>query len=183
MSIPSLDEFVSPFDMAFAKAEWEVYHGRPQRARETARAWMGVIRLSTNPPKCGVAPVAPEIRAHAAGFYAMFLPAGTIFHYPYAHHEIVAWQLGISGARDRFIGDQSTFYDPREICLTDDRVLVTWDELGPHDPSYPPPAHFRLLRLGDSQQHEVMRLNPGLMRIFAEESDAQAWIKTRTAAA
>lgn len=202
METPSRDQYVKArvhFASALATAEWEIQYGRPQRAREMAHAWVGIIRLSTmgpvkgytsgyrghpyEPPKVGVAPATPKIGIDVEWFHTTFLPAGTIYHYPYAHREIVAWQLGDKGAKNKIIGDPESFCDPCEIALPNDRVLLTWHELSLnfHDPKYPPPPYFRLLRLNDVREHEIERLNSSIVRVFPTEAAAKLWADTRAA--
>lgn len=202
MATPSRNEFVKSrlrFAQAWAEAEWEVQYGRPQRARETARAWIGIIRLSTmgavegytrahggqpyDSPKVGVAPAAPEIVIDVEWFHTTFLPAGTVYHYPYAHEGIVAFQLGVRNAPNEIVGRSRDWDRPCSVCLKDDRVLLAWHELGLifPDPKYPPPAHFRLLRVDEKREHEIERLSSSVVRVFPTQDAAQSWAETRAA--
>jgi hypothetical protein len=200
MSEPTLKEFVRSrmrFSEAWARAEWEIQYGRPQRARKTAHAWVGVIRLSTfgsvegytrgfwghpyEPPKVSVGPAASDIDIDVEHFRVTFLPAGTVYDYPYAHEKIVAHQLGVK-VKPTLQGGPRNYYDQRRVRLEQPRVLITWSELGLiyPDPERPPPAYFRLLQIDANQEYEIQRLNTSVVHVFSTEGEADTWIKQRS---
>ncbi len=191
MSDPNHDEPVKPrggFAQALTKAEWEIKYGDRQRARKTARAWVGIIQLDVicssegymrgfstpyPPPKFAVVPAAPGVRLSQMGFQVTYLPAGSPFWFDQEHLAQIT-ELFDGLMISRVPDEQYT----RQTAFPENRVLVTWFTQC-HDDTSPIPFNVFLLS-PDGKERETSRVNTRLVAAFATEEAATAWMLTRT---
>ncbi|MBI4256819.1 hypothetical protein HY626_02055 [Candidatus Uhrbacteria bacterium] len=178
------------FAEAWASAEWEIKYDQPQRVRETARAWVGMIELMVmgssegyahafntpyQPPRTSVLPAAPEINLSEMGFSVTYLPNGSPFRFSQDH---VAQVMNLfEGLKiSRVPAEQYT----RETTFPEDCVLVTWNEQGVlfHDPKYATPFNVFLLS-PDGKERETSRITTRIFAAFPTEEAATLWVKTR----
>ncbi|PJE76782.1 hypothetical protein COV05_02755 [Candidatus Uhrbacteria bacterium CG10_big_fil_rev_8_21_14_0_10_48_16] len=196
MSNPSREDYVKTqlrFAEAWASAEWEIEYGQPQRARETARAWVGIIELMVmgssksythacntpyQPPRTAVLPAAPEISLSEMALSVTYLPAGAPFRFYQDHVEEIEKFL------EGFIvadvpGEQCT----RQTVFPEDRVLISWHTQCPplfDDGKYP--VLFNVFLLSpDGKEHETSRVTTRIVAAFPSEEGATVWVKTRVA--
>ncbi|PJA45941.1 hypothetical protein CO174_01235 [Candidatus Uhrbacteria bacterium CG_4_9_14_3_um_filter_50_9] len=180
------------FSRIWAEAEWEVLYGQPQRAREQASAWLGVVELNVmcghesytqacddhpyDPPKSMVIPAAKGISLSEMRFNATFVPAGSPFVFLDEHLAEVIEQLG------EIAYTTSDHRGCLKTILKDDRVLVTWHtQCGPlfAEPGYVPPFNTFLLK-ADGREHETYRVTTRLVAAFPTEEEAIRWAAGRS---
>lgn len=193
MSAPSRERYLR-FAQVMAEAEWEVRYGRPQRARETARAWVGVIELMVmgssqgytraymtpyEPPRTVVVPAAPKISITELGFSVTYLPAGSPFRFFHEHASRVLDLFKTPLTISEVPLEQYT----REVTMPEDRVLITWHTaLAPvfNDGRYPEPFNVFLLT-PDGKERETSRITTRIVAVFSTEAEATQWVQTRAA--
>lgn len=191
MSAPSRERYLR-FAQTMAEAEWEVRYGRPQRARETARAWVGVIELMVmgssegytrafstpyEPPRTVVIPAAPKISLMEMGFSVTYLPAGSPFRFYNMHLKEVLNLFTEPLTVAKVPLEQYSL----EVTLPEDRVCLTWrDALAPVFSEGPEPFNTFLLT-PDGKELETSRVTTRLLAVFATEQEATQWVQTRAA--
>lgn len=190
---PSRESFID-FSQIMAEAEWDVRFGRPIKAREQAKAWLGVIELNVmtghkdyvgsyfnnrdgyDPPQSKVIPAAEGISLSEMRFHVIFRAAGSTFVFLAEHLKQVTKCLGKI---------KCTTSDHRgclETILKDDRVLVTWStQCGPLfiEPGSIPPFNTFLLKV-DGREHETYRVTTRLVAAFPTEEEATRWATSRS---
>lgn len=174
----------------FAEIEYDFRYGRPQRAREAARAWVGLIKLNVmggikwiSPqtmarigcPTVAVLPAAHKLSVEELGFTVEWLEAGDDFYLIDEHKCVVT----------KMLGDVTFRADEEErgcsiTSLCEPQVLVRWHQLGTifPDPRYTPPATFALIQPHGIEQ-EATPLSTVLFAAFPTESEARVWTNRR----
>ncbi|NQV90115.1 hypothetical protein HQ487_01770 [Candidatus Uhrbacteria bacterium] len=196
MPIPTQEEYVKArlrYAEHFAKAEWQMKYGDPQRARETARAWVGIIQLEImgssenyartysspyKPPQTGVVPASAEISLSGElGFSIRYLPSGSPFRFS-EDHILNVQELFDDLTISPVTGEQYT----RQTTFPEDRILVTWStQAGPlfNDGTYPIPFNVFLLK-PDGSESETSRVTTRIVAGFPTEEEAQGWTQARS---
>ncbi len=190
MSEPTREEFLS-ISLSMAESTWNFRHGRPQRARETARAWVGMIELMVmgssegyaraymtpyEPPRTAVLTAAPGISLMEMGFSVTYLPAGSPFRFFHEHASRVLDLFKTPLTISEVPLEQYT----REVTLPEDRVLITWHTaLAPvfNDGRYPEPFNVFLLP-PDGKERETSRVTTRIVAVFPTEEAATQWVQT-----
>ena len=176
-----------------AESEWEMRHEQPKRACETARSWVGIIRLNVmgssegyakgcssaiyDPPKTMVVPAAPEITLSKMGFDIRFLPAGSEYGCLPEHGPRIKRVFGDVTLSSK--GDHSYW----NFALPEDCVCITWRmalRSMSHVKSGPEPFNTFFLK-PDGVEQETSRLYCRIVAAFATEAEAVAWTETRSA--
>ncbi len=151
-------ELLRKIHRVHSEVMFDYHYVRPVRAREEARAWVGVIkadvmggikncRHSSRKPVTAVIPAAHEITIEKCGLWVTWLRPG---------------ERG---------------YENMEPC-----VLATWHQFGPLflREGDPDPQHDHLI-LPDGSEHEGVPLYSLLFAAFGTEQEALEWTERRSA--